>query len=518
MRNSPLPRMSRRGRVTVGVLVGVFLLFTLLGWGVDAYTDYLWFNEVHFVNVFSGVLVTRLLLFVIIGLIVALIIAANLYLAYRLRPLLRPHSAEQATLERYRMVIGPRLGTWISVLCVIIGFFAGLSAQGQWKEWMLFRNAQPFKATDPQFKVDIGFYIFDYPLWRYLLGVAFTAVVLSVLGSLAVHYIFGGVRLQGVGDRMTTAARAHLTTLVAIFVLLKAVAYVLDRRALLLEQHVSPGLYGAGYTDVNALLPAKEILAYISIVVAIAIIVFSNAGMRNLVWPGVSLALLAVSAVAIGGIYPLAVQNFSVKPSLADKEAPYIQRSINATRAAFGLEGTQVEPYRANNVVPPSGLAGDTSAQNVRLVDPQLVSQAFTQSQQSRGFYDFGKKLDVDRYTVTNKTSDYVVGAREINDDKLTPQQRNWLNRHTVYTHGYGLVAAPANQVVCNGLPYFVSGFLGDDRPTGCSAAKDEIPVQYPQIYYGEESTEYAIVGQTDPNRKVEFDRPAENASSRAQN
>src|SRR4030095_12888413 len=122
---------------------------------------------------------------------------------------------------------------------------------------------------------------------------------------------------------------------------------------------VSPGLYGAGYTDVNALLPAKEILAYISIVVAIAIIVFSNAGMRNLGWAGVSLAMLAISAVAIGGIYPLAVQNFSVKPSLADKEAPYIQRSINATRAAFGLEGTKIDPYQANNSVPPATLASN---------------------------------------------------------------------------------------------------------------------------------------------------------------
>src|SRR4051812_8326273 len=400
MRNSPLPRMSRRGRVTVGVLVGVFLLFTLLGWGIDAYTDYLWFHEVDFVNVFSGVLLTRLMLFVVIGLSVALVIGANLYLAYRLRPLLRPHSAEQATLERYRMIIAPRLGTWIAVLCVIIGFFAGLSAQGRWKDWMLFRNAQPFGVKDPQFNVDISFFVFDYPWWRYLLGVAFTTVVLSVIGSLAVHYIFGGVRLQGVGDRMTTAARAHLTSLVAIFVLLKAVAYVLDRRALLLEQHVSPGLFGAGYTDVNALLPAKEILAYISIVVAIAILVFSNAVMRNLVWPGVALALLAISAVAIGGIYPLAVQNFTVQPSLADKEAPYIQRSITATRQAFGLDNTQIRPYAASNTVPPGTLTNDTSAQNVRLIDPQLVSEAFTQQQQVRGFYDFGPKLDVDRYTL----------------------------------------------------------------------------------------------------------------------
>jgi uncharacterized membrane protein (UPF0182 family) len=518
MRSTPLPRMSRRGRVTIGVLVGVFLLFTLIGWGIDAYTDYLWFNEVDKVNVFSGVLLTRLVLFLSIGFGVALIIGANLYLAYRLRPLLRPHSPEQATLERYRMIIAPRLGTWIAVLCVVIGFFAGLSAQGRWKDWMLFRNGQPFGVTDPQFKVDIGFYIFDYPLWRYLLGVAFTVVVLSVLGALAVHYVFGGVRLQGVGDRMTTAARAHLTTLVAVFVLLKAVAYVLDRRALLLEQHVSPNLYGAGYTDVNALLPAKEILAYISIVVAIAIIVFSNAGMRNLVWPGVSLALLAISAVAIGGIYPLAVQNFEVKPSLADKEAPYIKLAIDATRAAFDLTGTAIKPYNPNVVVPPGDLAANTSAQNARLVDPQLVSQGFTQSQQSRGFYDFGKKLDVDRYTIGGKTADYVVGAREINDDKLTTQQHNWLNQHTVYTHGYGLVAAPANLVVCGGLPYFVSGFLGDNtadsQSSSCRSKTDEIKVDQPRIYYGEQSTEYAIVGQADKNKNVEFDRPQEQNSS----
>ncbi|MDT5042741.1 MAG: uncharacterized protein QOE51_3726 [Actinoplanes sp.] len=511
MRNSPLPRMSRRGRVTVGVLVGVFLLFTLLGWGIDAYTDYLWYNEVDFTNVFTGVLLTRLLLFLAVGLAVALVIAVNLYLAYRLRPLLRPHSAEQATLERYRMVIGPRLGTWITVVSMIIGFFAGLSAQSRWKDWMLFQNAQSFGSKDPQFHLDIGFYVFDYPLWRYLLGVGFTAIVLSVVVALAVHYVFGGVRLQGVGDRMTSAARAHLTTLVAVFVLLKAVAYLLDRPALLLEPHVAPGLYGAGYTDVNALLPAKQILAYISIVVAIAIVIFSNAWMRNLVWPGVSLALLAISAVAIGGIYPLAVQNFQVQPSLQDKESPYIARAITATRDAFGLPNTVTTPYAAGNVIPPTDLAANPSAQNVRLIDPQLVSEAFTQVQQVRSFYDFGQKLDVDRYTINNKTQDYVVGVREINDEKLTDLQQNWLNRHTTFTHGFGMVAAPANEVVCGGLPYFVSGFLGPNQQPGCASQTEEIPVQQPRIYYGEQSTEYAIVGQSDPHKKVEFDRPQPN-------
>src|SRR3954452_5945204 len=147
MRNTPLPRMSRRGRVTIGVLIGVFLLFTLLGWGVDAWTDWLWFQEVDYTDVFTGVLTTRLLLFLTVGLAMALIVGGNLYLAYRLRPLLRPHSAEQATLERYRMAIAPRLGTWITVVSVIIGSFAGLSAQARWKDWMLFWNRQSFGVT-----------------------------------------------------------------------------------------------------------------------------------------------------------------------------------------------------------------------------------------------------------------------------------------------------------------------------------------------------------------------------------
>ncbi|MGW0431336.1 UPF0182 family membrane protein [Micromonospora sp. NPDC003197] len=516
MRSSPLPRMSRRGRVTIGVLIGVFLLFTLLGWGVQAWTDWLWFDEVAYTDVFTGVLVTRLLLFLAVGLGMAVLVGGNLWLAYRLRPMLRPHSIEQATLDRYRMVLSPRIRTWIVVLALIVGVFAGLSGQSRWSQWMLFRNAQDFGTKDPEFNIDIGFYVFQYPFLRYLLGLGFTVIVLAVIGALAMHYIFGGVRLQGAGDRMTNAARAHLTTLVAVFVLLKAVAYVLDRRAMLLEYNEGTKLYGAGYADVNALLPAKETLALISIVVAVAIIVFSNAVMRNLVWPGISLALLGISAVAIGGVYPWAVQTFEVKPSAKDKEAPYIERSINATRAAFGLSDTQMTPYAANNLKPPASLATDTTVvPNVRLLDPQVVSETYTQQQQVRGFYDFGPKLDIDHYTLgaadQRKTQDYVVGVREINYDELTDQQRGWINRHTVFTHGYGLVAAPANQVVCGGKPFFVSGFLGDRAgQEGCSSQTEEIPTEQPRIYYGEQmgDGDYAIVGQVNKDRPVEFDRP----------
>jgi uncharacterized membrane protein (UPF0182 family) len=513
---TPLSRVNRRGRITVVVLAAIFLLFTLFDRVIDIWTDWLWFDEVKYRSVFSGILSTRLTLFTLFGLGMALFVALNLYLAYRLRPLLRPHSLEQQTLDRYRLLLTPRIGTWITAFSVLIGLFAGLSAQGRWQQWLLFANGGSFGAEDPQFKVDIGFYVFQYPFWRYLLGAAFTATVISVLGALAMHYLFGGVRLQGAGDRMTVAARAHLTSLVALFVVLKAIAYYLDKRGLLLGHNDSADVSGAGYTDINALLPAKEILAWISVVVAIAIVIFSNAWMRSLLWPGVALGLLIISAVAIGGIYPAAVQAFTVGPSPLSKEPPYIQRSIDATRQAYGLADVKVQTYNAATTAPPADLSADKgTVPNIRLLDPAVVSDTYTQLQQVRGFYDFGEKLDIDRYPFEGNTQDYVVGVREINYERLTPQQSNWQNRHTVFTHGYGFVAAPANRLVCGGQPLFVSGFLDDQKNTkptdggseSCSTPTEQITTTHPRIYYGERMSEYAIVGNS-TGKDAEFDRP----------
>jgi uncharacterized protein len=511
---TPLSRVSRRGRITLIVLATLLVLIAVLDRAVDIWADWLWFDEVGYTRVFSGVLTTRLLLFATFGLGVGLIVAINLYLAYRLRPLLRPHSAEQHALDRYRMILLPRMGTWIAVVAGLVGLFAGISAQSRWQAWLLFANTVPFGVRDPQFHVDLSFYVFEYPFYRYLLGVGFGAVVISLLGALALHYLLGGVRLQGAGDRMTAAARAHLTTLVAAFVLLKAAAYFLDRRGLLLGSNPSvDDLNGASYTAINALLPAKEILAWISLVVALAIIVFSNAFARNLVWPGIALALLGISAVVIGGIIPAGVQSFTVKPSPREKERPYIQASIDATRQAYGLSDVKLEQYAANVTQPPISLASDDgTVPNVRLLDPAVVNDTYTQLQQVRGFYEFADKLDIDRYTLGGKIQDYVVGAREINYNKLSPTQSNWQNQHTVFTHGYGFVAAPANRLVCGGQPYFVSGFLAESQGTGsergCNEQSDLIQTTQPRVYYGERMTTYAIVGKTS-GTDAEFDRPS---------
>lgn len=510
---TPMPRVGRRGRLALIVLAGVVLLFILLGWLVGTWTDWLWFSEVGYTRVFTTMLWSRLGLFGVFGVAVGLAAWFNMWLAFRLRPLLRPPSTEQHALDRYRSTLGPHFARWVALLAVVIGLFAGLSAQGRWQQWLLFVNAQPFGVNDPQYGIDIGFYVFRYPFWRYLLGVGFTTVVLCLIGALAVHYLFGGVRLQGRGDRMSVAARAHLTALVAAFVLLKAVAYFLDQRGLVLAHNGGTGLYGAGYTDVNALLSAKEILTWISVVVAVAILVFSNAFIRNLVWPGIAVGLLALSAIAIGGIYPAAVQTFTVKPNIRDKEATYIARSIDATRTAFGL-AVQTTNYPATVTAPPATIGQDTdTVANVRLLDPSIVSATYTQLQQVRGFYDFTQKLDVDRYTIDGQVRDYVVGVRELDYDSLVGQQGNWQNQHTVYTHGYGFVAAPANEVVCGGQPAFASGFLDASKPedAACQASTDRIPVSNPRIYYGEGMDPYAIVGRAAGAKDSEYDRPMGN-------
>ncbi|HEY7223549.1 MAG TPA: UPF0182 family protein [Micromonosporaceae bacterium] len=512
MRGS-LPRISRRGKVTLAVVGGIILLLIFLNQIVGLWTDWWWYQEVGYTNVFGGMVRTKIWLFLLFGLFLGGFLAGNLYLAFRLRPFTRGGSPEQQALERYRLFFAPRMGLWIGVLGGLVGFFGGLSGQSHWQQWMLFRNRVDFGIADPQFGTDIGFYVFDLPFWRYLIDVGFTATALAIIGSVAVHYLFGGVRLQGAGDRMTVGSRAHLTSLVALFVLLKATAYFLDRRSMLVGYNSGTGTWGAGYTDINAILPAKEVLAYISILVAIAILVFSNARMRNLVWAGAALALLGISAVAIGGAYPLFVQQVTVKPNTPTKEAPYILRSIDATRQAFGIADVKTEQFTTANETPPAALNTDTTVvPTIRLLDPALVRETYTQYQQIRSFYDFPEKLDIDRYTINGRLQDFVVAARELNPS-LLDSSTNWQNRHTVYTHGYGFVAAPAN-TICDGAPYFVSGLLpnaDNTAPTNkCQASTDTISVTQPRIYYGELSSpsDYVIVGKAPGGTDAEYDRP----------
>jgi len=301
---------------------------------------------------------------------------------------------------------------------------------------------------------------------------------------------------------MSPGARGHLSVLLGLFVALKAVAYYFDRYALVFGQSDLTNVTGASYTDVNALLPAKNILLWVAAICAV--IVFVNIAVRNLLLPVAALVLLVLSAVLVGGVYPAVVEQFQVRPNVNELEAEFIKRNIEATRKSYGIDGFQRVSYPARTTASQQELRGDVNTiPNTRLLDPSKLSPTFTQLQQVRSFYGFPDKLDIDRYTVNGKTQDYVVGVRELSTRELDGNQTNWINRTTVFTHGNGFVAAPANRVDNRGAPVFVSGRLaGEDEQD------DFIPVQQPRIYYGELIGTYAVVGKAPGGRDSEFDRP----------
>jgi uncharacterized protein len=497
----PPPRRSRALVITASVLVvGFFALTTSAGF----FTDRMWYAAIGFPEVFSTLFWTRTGLFLVFGALMAVVVGANMYLAYRLRPLFRPNSPEQTGLDRYRDAVDP-IRTWLLVgVAVLLGLFAGTSAAGQWREYLLWRNGTDFGTTDRYFGRDIGFYVFDLPWLHYLVDSVMAFTVVAVLMAALVHYLYGGVRLQTSHDRLSGPAQAQLSVLLGVFVLAKAGDYWLDRYDLV---HQSGRLItGVTYTDDHAALPAKNILMAIAIICAV--LFFANVLRRTWLLPSVGLALLALSAILLGMIWPGVVQQFQVDPTEADKEAPYIERNIDATRAAYDLEDVEVEDFTSEVSLATARL-GVLSLQTstIPLVDPKLVAQTFEQQQQVRAYYSVSPVLDVDRYEIEGEDRALVLGVRELDQGGILEGDRNWNNLHTVYTHGNGVIAAFANQRPRDNE----TERGGIQWAEGQQANEDALTRLFPdgyetRVYYGEQSPDYSVVGKLGGGPDVELD------------
>ncbi len=483
---TPGAGLPARPRLLGPVLVVLAVVLLLGGVVVSMITDLLWFRSVDYTQVFTTVLTTRLLLFVGFGLLMALVIGANVAIAYRVRPPFRPMSLEQQNLERYRVAVEPFLRSILLLGSGVFGLFAGLSAAARWETWLLWRNGTQFGVEDAQFGRDVSYFAFTYPFQRFVLGFLLAAVVLSLIAAAVVHYLFGGVRLQTVGEKVSPAARAHLSVLAGLVVLLKAFAYYLDRYGLAFSQRGF--VNGPGFTDVNAVLPAKNIL--IGIALICAVLCFANIVVRNILLPAGALALLVVSAVVIGGIYPAYTQQFRVKPNEIQREQPFIQRNIKATRAAYGIAETEVSPYEASQDAPPEQLRAEASqVEAARLLDPNVLAPTFEQLQRRTFYFGVNDTLDIDRYEVDGELQDFVVAAREVDIRNLASNQRSWINERLAYTHGNGLIAAPADQVDAEGRPLFANP----------DSADSPVRLEQPRVYYGELSPSYSIVNTEQP-------------------
>ena len=361
---------NRRGPLVItAVIVGALLIALVSVSGF--YADWLWFRSVAFTNVWKITLTTKASLFAISGLLTSLIITANVVIAFRRRPMYVPMSVEADNLERYRAQIEPIRKVVTAGLAVVLFYFACSAGSQMWTSWLLFRNSTPFGVKDPQFGLDISFFTFRLPFWQSLLEWGISTLILSLIAATVVHYLYGGIRLQVSEDRTTVAARVQLSVLLGVLVLLKAGAYWLDRYHLALKD--GKLITGLTYTDVNAVLPAKAILAGIAVICSL--LFFANIVRRSWVLPTAGIALLVISSVLISGVYPGVIQQFQVKPSESSKEAPYIQRNIDATRTAFGIDTVKVTDYQATIATSAGQLANDASTiSNIRLMDPNVLS------------------------------------------------------------------------------------------------------------------------------------------------
>ncbi|HXQ57200.1 MAG TPA: UPF0182 family protein, partial [Actinomycetes bacterium] len=500
-------KLPRWPRSLVPVLAGLIALVVLLVIVSGIWTDFLWYRSVHYGSVFGVTYGTRWALFFVGGLFMALVTGLNAVVAYRLRPAYRPVASQRPGVETYRLAVDPHRRLLLGIVLGLIGLITGISTAGAWRTWLLFINQVPFGQKDPQFHLDISFFVFTYPFIRLVIGYLFAAVLLSLAIALGVHGLYGGLRVQGRRVRATMGAQTQLFILLGAFVLLKGVAYWFDRYGIDFSQRGTVTT-GASYTDVNAVLPAKTVLAVIAILCAV--LFFAGAVRHSAMLPAVGFGLLVLSAILIGGVYPAIIQQFVVKPNELAKESKYISREIKETRGAYNVDGAKVIPYPGSPVVQPSQLAGRvTSLPGLRLMDPAVLPRTFEQLQQVKGFYQFPNMLSVDRYQLPPGSGqlpqDLVVAVRGMAGP---PEgQGNWINTHLVYTHGFGFVAAKANAVGPGGDPAFVES---DIPPHGQLGGFE------PRVYFGQQENPYAIVGGP-PNRPPgvgqELDYPVESAS-----
>lgn len=502
-KSNPRPvNLGRGGLIALilGIAVVVIAFVSLSGF----YVDYLWYKSVHASSVWTTLLTTRVFLFFVFGLITSLAITSSMYIAFRFRPLYAPVSVEADNLEHYRAQIEPFRKLIFGALGVAIFYFAGMSGARLWVTWLQFKNSMPFGTKDPQFHMDISFFTFRLPFYTSLISWAISTVLFSLILSTVVHYIYGGIRFGQGGNKTTITARVQLTTFFGLLSLLKALAYWFDRYQL--ANHDGHLFTGLGYTDINAVLPAKAILAGISIICAI--LFFTNIVRKSWSLPIIGVALLAVSSLLIAGVYPSVIQQFTVKPSESTKEAPFIVRNVAATRAAYNLNNVTVQNYQATSNASAGQLAKDSATVgNIRLVDPTVVSQTFKQLQQIKPYYTFSDSLSVDRYTINGKKQDEDIAVRELNISGNPV--RNWINDHLVYTHGFGIVAAPTTSVDADGKPNFN---VSNIPPVS------SIGTFQPRIYFGQNVPDYSIVGGTAKSTPAELDYPDDSTSTGQQN
>jgi len=482
---TPTSHRGRRWIIVAAVLLVVVLIFFRTF--AVFYTDALWFSSVQLRSVWVKLFEIKAGLMLVFSAIFAVLLLISLLVAERLAPKGPSMDAEDEFVKRYREVIGPYARWLRAAVVVVLSLIVGSQALGQWQNWILFRNSTPFAASDPQFHRNVAYFVFTLPFQQFVIHWTLVALIVVLLVTTLSHYLNGGIRMQGPRPRVRPAVKAHLSVILGLIAVTKAVGYYLAQFSLDLSSNGF--VQGAGYTDVHARLPALKLLIIVSI--AAALLLIYNIRRQGWALPILGVGLWFLVALTAGTIYPAAVQSLKVNPAQNTLERPYIQRNINATRAAMGIQDVQSVQYPASSTLDATQLSanGDTLG-NVRLWDPLQTQPTYDKLQDLRSYYQFNS-LAVDRYQVNGTETPTVVGVREVNDQDLPSS--SWVNTTLQYTHGYGMIVSPANVVTSAGVPKFA---VGDVPPTSNSGLPT---VTQPSIYFGLNNAGYVVANTKQP-------------------
>ncbi len=485
-RNTQFPIPNRILVIGVVGLILLIVLSVLKGF----YVDLLWFDSVGYDSVFWKSITAKTLLFLVGLFISILVLGTNIWLARKLSPQGPEQSfIEEIDVSALRKVVSVILIAATLLLAVIFGSVAGSS----WQTILAWINGIDFAGrTDPQFGRNISFYMFQLPAYQMIQGWFLSLIVMSVLGSVAVYGL--SISLQGFQLQITRGMRIHLSVLVGlIFILISIGTYLSIFELVLSEGGI---IFGATYTDINAVLPARYVVVALALfagLVTIANGFLSNNGYKL---PLFAFSIWVIAGIVGGAIYPNFVQSFQVAPNEREREVSYIQRNIEATRYAYGLDEITNNDFPAEQSVTIEAIeANPKTLDNIRLLDPRPLRDTFNQVQAIRQFYEF-TDVDVDRYVVNGEPRQVMLSAREL--DISGAQQRNWTQERLQLTHGFGAVVAPVNKVIDEGLPDFIT----KDIPP--ASEEIELSIEGSRLYFGEITDQYVIVN----SNEVEFDYP----------
>jgi hypothetical protein len=490
---------TKRRAVIIVILLLIIAFLAIIVPFASFYTDALWYNHLGFQNLFWKMFWAKILMVVIFGAVFFVLLYTNIYLARKIPPS-QKISAEGSPLESVIIKIKGSWGKFIRigtvVFCLLAAFFSGLGWGGKWETVLKFLNHTSFGTKDPIFNKDIGFYAFSYPFQRALVDWLMGSLIFIIFVTAVVYLFTGGIRPKRGPDMLAPHVKAHLSVLLALIFLVKAWSYRLNMYEVLFSKNGV--VYGAGYTDVHARLPALWIMFVLALLAVIILLV--NIWYRGWILPAIAVVSLIVVAFLAGTVYPLIIQNYRVKPNELSKESPYLKYNIDFTRQAYKLNEVQVKPFEAGLNLNLEGiLRNRTTVKNIRLWDPRPLLDTYQQLQSIRQYYSFND-VGVDRYTIDNVYRQTMIGAREMVQAQLPESARTWVNNTLVYTHGYGVCLNASNDVSEEGNPVFLIKDIPPRGPTN-------LQVKRPEIYFGEKSNDYIVV---DSSEK-EFDYPKGN-------